>query len=78
MCKTSEQIIANLKQCANAQTVEGIAKFGSRFAQALGVSIPTLRKMARERVCAAGRLCEKKPSTGHCGRSENGIVTFAR
>ena len=48
MCKTSEQIIANLKQCANAQTVDQIARFGSRFAQALGVWIPTLRKMAKE------------------------------
>jgi 3-methyladenine DNA glycosylase AlkD len=28
--------------------VEGLARFGSRPAQALGVSIPTLRKMAKE------------------------------
>ncbi len=45
---TSDQVIANLKQRANAHAVEGMARFGSRPAQALGVSIPTLRKMARE------------------------------
>jgi len=45
---TSEQIIANLKLHANAQAVEGMARFGIRPAQALGISIPTLRKMAKE------------------------------
>ena len=45
---TADQIIADLKQRANAQTVEGMARFGIRPAQALGISIPTLRKMARE------------------------------
>lgn len=45
---TSEQIIANLKQLANAQAVEGMARFGIRPAHALGISIPTLRKMAKE------------------------------
>jgi 3-methyladenine DNA glycosylase AlkD len=45
---TSEQVIANLKQHANIQAVEGMARFGIRPAQALGISIPTLRKMARE------------------------------
>ncbi len=45
---TSGQVIANLKQRANAQAVEGMARFGIRPAQALGVSIPTLRKMAKE------------------------------
>jgi 3-methyladenine DNA glycosylase AlkD len=45
---TSEQIIANLKKHANAQAVEGMARFGIRPAQALGISIPTLRKMAKE------------------------------
>jgi len=45
---TSDQVIANLKQHANAQAVEGMTRFGIRPAQALGISIPTLRKMARE------------------------------
>ncbi len=45
---TSEQIIADLKLHANAQAVEGMARFGIRPAQALGISIPTLRKMAKE------------------------------
>ena len=45
---TSDQIIANLKQHTNAQAVEGMARFGITPAQALGISIPTLRKMAKE------------------------------
>ena len=45
---TSDQIIANLQQRANAQAVDQMARFGSRPAQALGISIPTLRKMAKE------------------------------
>src|SRR3989441_1306319 len=45
---TSDQIIAQLKQHANAQAVEGMARFGIRPAQALGISMPTLRKMAKE------------------------------
>jgi 3-methyladenine DNA glycosylase AlkD len=45
---TSDQIIANLKQHASTQAVEGMARFGIRPAQALGISIPTLRKMAKE------------------------------
>ncbi len=45
---TSDQIIANLEQLANAQAIEGMARFGIRPAQALGISIPTLRKMAKD------------------------------
>jgi len=45
---TSDQVIANLKQHTNAQAVDGLARFGIRPAQALGISIPTLRKMAKE------------------------------
>ena len=45
---TSDQIITNLQQRANPQAVEGMARFGSRPAQALGIPIPTLRKMAKE------------------------------
>ena len=48
MFMTSEQIIADLKLHANAQAVEGMARFGIRPAQALGISIPTLRKMAKD------------------------------
>jgi hypothetical protein len=40
--------LRNLKQRANAQAVEGMARFGIRPAQALGISMPTLRKMAKE------------------------------
>jgi 3-methyladenine DNA glycosylase AlkD len=47
MIMTSEQIIADLKLHANTQAIEGMARFGIRPAQALGVSIPTLRKMAK-------------------------------
>lgn len=48
MIMTSEQIITDLKQHATTQASEGMARFGIRPAQALGVSIPTLRKMAKE------------------------------
>jgi 3-methyladenine DNA glycosylase AlkD len=43
-----EHIIANLQQHANPQNVEGMARFGIRPAQVLGISIPTLRKMVKE------------------------------
>lgn len=45
---TSEQILANLHQQANAQAVAGMARFGITPAHALGISIPILRKMAKE------------------------------
>ena len=45
---TADQIIADLKQRANSQAVEGMARFGIRPTQALGISIPTLHKMAKE------------------------------
>lgn len=45
---TTDEIIAKLQSHANAQNVEGMAKFGIRPAHALGISMPTLRKMARE------------------------------
>lgn len=48
MIMTSEQIITDLKLHATTQAIEGMARFGIRPAQALGVSIPTLRKMAKE------------------------------
>ena len=44
---TAEEVIANLKGFASAQDVEGMARFGIRPAQALGVSIPILCKMAK-------------------------------
>jgi 3-methyladenine DNA glycosylase AlkD len=48
MIMTLDQIITDLKLHANTQAIEGMARFGIRPAQALGVSIPTLRKMAKE------------------------------
>jgi 3-methyladenine DNA glycosylase AlkD len=44
---TADQVIAALHQSANPQVVAGMARFGSRPAQALGISIPVLRKMAK-------------------------------
>lgn len=44
----ADQIIADLKRQANAQNVEGMARFGIRSANVLGISMPTLRKMAKE------------------------------
>jgi 3-methyladenine DNA glycosylase AlkD len=43
-----DQIIARLQQHANIQAVEGMAKFGIQPAHALGITVPTLRKIARE------------------------------
>src|SRR3989449_11761298 len=45
---TLDQIMARLQQHANTQAVEGMARFGIRPAHALGITIPTLRKIARE------------------------------
>ncbi len=45
---TADEIIAQLSLQANAQVVEGMVKFGIRPTHALGISIPALRKIARE------------------------------
>ena len=42
-----DQIVAQLQQQANPRAAEGMARFGIRGVQVLGVSIPTLRKMAK-------------------------------
>ncbi|GHO50772.1 DNA alkylation repair protein [Ktedonospora formicarum] len=44
----ADRIIATLKQQADAQAVQKMAKFGVQPALALGISIPTLRKLAKE------------------------------
>ena len=43
----AEQVLADLKRPANAQNVEGMARFGIRPANVFGISMPTLRKMAK-------------------------------
>jgi len=45
---TVEQVIALLQQHANPQAVQGMARVGISSAQTLGVSIPTLRGMAKD------------------------------
>lgn len=45
---SADQVIANLKQHTNAGAVEDMARFGIKPAHALGISIPTLRKLAKE------------------------------
>lgn len=45
---TRDQILVILEQYANAQAVQSMAKFGIRPTHALGITIPTLRKIARE------------------------------
>src|SRR2546421_10835591 len=45
---TVEQVIAMLQQHANPQGIKGMARVGISSAQTLGVSIPTLRRMARD------------------------------
>jgi 3-methyladenine DNA glycosylase AlkD len=44
----SNQIITNLIHHSNPQNAEGMARFGIRPAHVLGISMPTLRKMAKE------------------------------
>ena len=46
-----DEIVAQLQEQANPRAAEGMGRFGIRGAQVLGVSIPTLRKMAK----ASGR-----------------------
>jgi 3-methyladenine DNA glycosylase AlkD len=45
---TLEQVIALLQEYANPQAVQGMARFGISSAQTLGVSIPTLRRIAKD------------------------------
>jgi 3-methyladenine DNA glycosylase AlkD len=45
---TVEQVIALLQQHANPQAVQGMARVGISSAQTLGVSIPTLRSIAKD------------------------------
>ena len=45
---TLDQVIATLKQHANPQNAQGMARFGIRPAHALGIAIPKLRNLARE------------------------------
>jgi 3-methyladenine DNA glycosylase AlkD len=45
---TLDQVIATLKQHANPQNVQGMARFGIRPAHALGIAIPMLRNLAKE------------------------------
>ena len=45
---TKEQVIVKLKRCANPKNIEGMARFGINSKNSLGVSIPDLRKLAKE------------------------------
>lgn len=44
---TYDQIMEALQQEADPQAVEGMARFGIRGTQVLGISIPVLRKIAK-------------------------------
>ncbi len=44
----SKEIITRLKKLSNSKNVEGMARFGINPKYALGIKIPTLRKMAKE------------------------------
>lgn len=45
---TFEQVMQRLNQSANLEASEGMRRFGIQGAQILGISIPTLRKLAKE------------------------------
>ena len=44
---TRDEIVAQLQEQANPRAAEGMARFGIRGVKILGVSVPTLRKVAR-------------------------------
>lgn len=48
MSEKSDQIIVQLKSMADPQAVQGMAKFGINPQNTLGISIPTLRQLAKE------------------------------
>ena len=48
MTLTADEIIAKLRLQADTHVADGMATFGIRPAHALGISIPSLRKLARE------------------------------
>ncbi len=50
---TAEEIITLLKSKANPKNVEGMARFGINPKNTLGISVPELRKLAKE----IGRIC---------------------
>jgi 3-methyladenine DNA glycosylase AlkD len=45
---TYQQIIKRLKSLANPKSLEGMARFGIKPGKPLGISIPNLRKLAKE------------------------------
>jgi 3-methyladenine DNA glycosylase AlkD len=45
---STQQIIKRLKGLSDPKAVEGMARYGIKPDRALGVSIPKLRKLARE------------------------------
>jgi 3-methyladenine DNA glycosylase AlkD len=49
--QTAEEILAHLKSLADPENVEGMARFGINPANTLGVSIPTLRGLAKSHRC---------------------------
>ena len=45
---TAKEIISQLKEKANTKSVEGMAKFGMTSTNRLGISVPDMRKIAKE------------------------------
>jgi len=45
---TAKQIISQLKEKANTKSVEGMAKFGMTSTNRLGISVPDMRKLAKQ------------------------------
>ena len=45
---TAHQILSRLKKLANPKNVEGMARYGINSEKAFGVSVPTLRSIAKE------------------------------
>ena len=47
MCTTAKEVLAELKKFANPANVKGMARFGINSTNTLGVSIPTVRGIAK-------------------------------
>jgi len=45
---TADEVVARLKSLGNPEALAGMARYGITTDQALGVSMPNLRRMARE------------------------------
>jgi len=66
-----DEIITRLKSLSNPKSVEGMARYGINPEKTLGVSIPALRKMAKEIGRSHLDLHTTKRSNGAAGKKNS-------